>query len=312
MFKNLQMDFNLNHLKSFIVVARTGNLSMAAKELGTTQPNLGRQMTTLEKEVNLVLFARYPRGLDLTKQGQEFLSLCQDIIGSLAQGTSLIKQKDSDPEGGFHFVSGAGLLEAILENVASFSEKHPKLSFTFSSTVNPHQLQIGEADAAVMPVFQTASNSDFIQRPLYNTTIRVYASPNYLQLHSKPETLKDLQFHNIVVYGGEKQEAELNKQIINEKTLGILCPFMTVGTTPAMRTALVNGAGIGCFAYDQKIIEEGLLVDVFPDSPRQNVFYYYTYHRRLEGSPKIEAFYGFLKEITKVWEWPENKNELCK
>ena len=69
MLKNLQMDFNLHHLRSFIIVARTGNLSAAAYELNTTQPNLGRQMTALEKEVNLVLFARHPRGLGLTKQG---------------------------------------------------------------------------------------------------------------------------------------------------------------------------------------------------------------------------------------------------
>jgi len=32
--------------------------------------------------------------------------------------------------------------------------------------------------------------------------------------------------------------------------------------------------------------------------------YYYTYHKRLEGSPKIEAFYEFLKEVTKIWDWP--------
>ncbi len=55
------LDFNLDRLRSFIVVARTGNLSAAAKELGTTQPNLGRQMTALEKEVRLTLFSRHSR-----------------------------------------------------------------------------------------------------------------------------------------------------------------------------------------------------------------------------------------------------------
>lgn len=312
MLKNLQMDFNLNHLRSFIIVARTGNLSAAAKELGTTQPNLGRQMTALEKEVNLVLFVRHSRGLGLTKHGQEFLDLCQDIVGRLAQGTNVIREKDADPEGGFHFVSGFGLLETILENIASFSEKFPKITFNFSSIINAYQLQIGEADAAVMPIFQAAPDPDFIQHPLYDTTMRVCASPDYLHLHPKPETLEDLQFHNIIVYGGEKQDAELNKQIINEKTSKLLYPLMTVGTVPAMRTALINGAGIGCYAYNQKIMDKGLLVDIFPDMPHQIVSYYYTYHRRLEGSPKIEAFYEFLKEITKIWEWPEKKNISAK
>jgi DNA-binding transcriptional LysR family regulator len=310
--KNLQVDFSLHLLRSFIVVARLGNLSAAAKELSTTQPNLGRQMTILEKEVKLALFVRHPRGLCLTRQGQEFLDLCKDIVGCLAQGTNTIRQKDSEPEGCFNFVSGTGLLERILENIALFSDKFPKLTFNFPPAANVYQLQIGEADAAVMPVLQTTSNPDFIQRFLYNTTTRVYASPHYLKKHSTPKTLKDFKFHRIVAYGGEKQEVELNKQIINEETLNFVSPFMKVSTTPIMRTALMNGVGIGCYAYNRDIVEKGLLVDVLPDLPNQIDSYYYTYHRRLEGSPKIEAFYEFLKEITKVWEWPEKKDESIK
>ena len=300
------MDFNLAHLRSFIVVARTGNLSAAAKEIGTTQPNLGRQMTALEKEVNLVLFARHSRGLGLTKQGQEFLNLCQDIIGRLAQGTSIIREKDSDPEGNFHFISGFGLLETILENIASFSAQYPRLSFSFSSITNVYQLEIGEADAAVMPMSQTISNSDLIQRPLYNNTMRVYASPSYLKSHQTPRTLEDLQSHKVVVFSGEKQEI-LNKQILNKNTARLSKPFIEVATAPAMRIALINGGGIGCYAYNERIIKQGLLVDVFPDLPDHIISYYYIYHKRLEGSPKIEAFYKFLKEINKIWDWQKEK-----
>ena len=163
-----------------------------------------------------------------------------------------------------------------------------------------------------MPLLQGTSEPDFIQRPLYETTMRVCASPHYLQVHSTPETLEDLQFHKVIVYGGEKQEIELNRQIINEKTSKILSPFITIGNVPAMRTALINDVGIGCYAYDRKIMEKGLLVDVFPNMPSQNVSYYYIYHRRLEGSPKIEAFYEFLKEIAKVWEWRDKEGVLVR
>jgi DNA-binding transcriptional LysR family regulator len=297
------MDFNLDRLRTFIVVARMKNLSAAAKELGATQPNVGRQMAALEKEVNLVLFSRHSRGLDLTKQGQEFLDLCHDIVGRLAQGTDVIRERDSEPEGRFNFVCGIGLLETILENIVSFSEKFPKISFGFSSTTNVYQLQIGGADAAVMLVPQNASEPDFIQRPLYNNPMRIYASPHYFQSHPMPQTLKDLNFHKVILFAGEDQES-LNQQIMGSNLEGFSHPFIKVATTPAMRTALINGAGIGCYGYHQEIIDKGLLVDVFPDMPDQVVPYYYTYHKRLEGSPKIEAFYEFLKDITKIWERP--------
>lgn len=297
------MDFNLDCLRSFIIVARTGNLSAAAKELGTTQPSLGRQMTALENEVKLILFIRHPRGLGLTKQGQEFLDLCEEIVGQLSQVTSVIREKDSEPEGSFNFVCGIGLLETILENIALFSEKFPKISFRFSSVINVYQLQIGEADAAV--VAETISDSNFVQRPLYNNPVRIYASPYYLQSSSMPQSFADLQSHKVVVFKGEKLEV-LNQQIISNNPAAFLHPFIEVSTAPSMRTALINGAGVGCYGYHQEIMDQGLLIDVFPDMPDNIIPHYYTYHKRLEGSPKIEAFYKFLKEITKVWERPKN------
>lgn len=304
----MQIDFDINHLRAFMVVARKGNISEAARELGATQPNLGRQMTALSRQVGMELFIRHSRGVDLTRQGKEFFDLCQDIVGRLAQGIDIIREKDAEPQGTFNLITGLGLVELILENITSFSEKFPKLSFKWMSNVNiyklivsSYQLQTGEADAAVIP--EVIADPDFIQYPLYDTAMRVYASPHYLEMHSAPKALEDLQFHKVILYEGEKQEI-LNKQIINENTRNLIRPSIRLLSGPAMRMALMNGAGIGCYVYDKKIMEKGLLVDVFPDMPNHIVPYYYTYHKRLEGSPKIEVFYDFLKEITKDCEWP--------
>jgi DNA-binding transcriptional LysR family regulator len=312
------MDFDIDHLRAFIVVARKGNISEAARELGATQPNLGRQMTALSRQVGIELFIRHSRGIDLTRQGKEFFDLCQNIVGRLAQGIDIIREKDAEPQGSFHLFSGAGVLGNILENISLFSEKFPKVSFNFLTTANPfelhavhaYKLQIGEVDATIMPMLEPILDPDFVQRPLYDVAMRIYASPHYLQAYSTPKSLKDLQFHKVIFYEGEKQEIELNKPLINEKTVNLLSPFMTVGTVPAMRSALINGAGIGSYCYHKETITKGLLVDIFPDMPSHINSYYYTYHKRLEGSPKIEAFYEFLKEISKVWDWPGKENTL--
>lgn len=306
------MDFDINHLRAFMVVARKGNISEAARELGATQPNLGRQMTALSRQVGVELFIRHSRGIDLTRQGKEFFELCQNIVGRLAQGIDIIREKDAEPQGTFNFETGLGLTGAIMENIELFSEKFPKISFNCTSNVNiyqlivnSYQLQIGKADATVIP--EIIFDSDFIQRPLYETAMRVYASPHYLQTHSTPKTLEDLQFHKVIIYGGEKQEM-LNNQIISENTRNLLRPFIRLLSGPAMRTALINGTGIGCYGYEKRLMDKGLLVDVFPDMPSHIIPYYYTYHKRLEGSPKIEAFYEFLKEVTKIWDWPGKEN----
>ena len=256
-------------------------------------------MTALEKEVKLTLFVRHSRGLNLTKQGQEFLELCQDIVGQLAQGTDVIREKDLQSEGLFKFICGPGLLDQILNNLSLFSKKHPNFNLKFSSLSNPYQLQIGDVDATV--VLDKLNDPNFIQHPVYKGYVRIYASPKYFQTHPMPKSLSDLQLHKLIFYTGE-MTGILNKPMLNDPSLNLTKPYIQVPSMPAMAKALLSGSGIGCYAYNHELVKTGLLVDVFPDMPDHFDVYYYTYHKRLAGSPKIEAFYEFLKEISKIWE----------
>jgi DNA-binding transcriptional LysR family regulator len=297
------MDFNLDRLRAFIIVARTCNLSAAAKELGTTQPNVGRQMTALQKEIELTLFERHSRGIYLTKEGIEFLELCNDIVGRLAQGVNVIREKDSDAKGILKFITGTGTLERVFEKLSEFSQKCPQVKIHFNSLINVlecKQFQTGDLDVGVIPA--TFKDSDLVQEHLFDMSLSVYASPKYLQLNPSPMSLKDLNSHKLIIYTGIHQEI-FNKNLLEADTQDTIASFK-VDSGLSMRNALVNGHGIGCYGYDQTLIERNLLVEVFPDTPAQVIPYYYIYHKRLEGSPKIKEFHDFMKEVVKVWQRP--------
>lgn len=297
----------LSRLKSFAVVARTGNLSAAAKELGTTQPNLGRQMTALAKEVGMGLFVRHSRGVSLTAEGKEFLELCQRTVAQLDQGAALIRERRQNPKGTLKVVSGTGSLDMIFEHLSSFSLKYPELDFKFTTIADIFQFQIGDADVGLVPV--VFSDPDIIQHKLYDCFIRVYASPNYLKTHPFPKTLDDLKHHKLVIYKVEDPEVFKTHNIIPEGVSGNSAyrTHIELNSGAAIRSALINGLGIGTFLYTRNIVEKNLLVDVFPDMPDRKIPYYFTYHKNLEGSPKIQAFYEFLKEVSKVWQRPDGK-----
>ena len=59
-------------LKYFLTVANTNNITKAAKQLHITQPTLSRQIMELEKELDVALFDRTQRQLQLTKAGVLF------------------------------------------------------------------------------------------------------------------------------------------------------------------------------------------------------------------------------------------------
>ena len=65
---------NYHHLLYFWVVACTGSISKASRELLVSQPTISTQLKTLEESLGKQLFDRVGRGLELTETGRIVLS----------------------------------------------------------------------------------------------------------------------------------------------------------------------------------------------------------------------------------------------
>lgn len=70
----------LYRLKSFLSIVRTGNLTRSADQLHISQSALSSQLKQLESELELSLFVRSPRGMQLSSAGRELLPFVDDIL----------------------------------------------------------------------------------------------------------------------------------------------------------------------------------------------------------------------------------------
>ena len=70
------------HLRSFVVVAQTGNLTLAAKQLYTTPPAVSAHIKALEEELQVPLFIRTSKGMKLTEKGELLLKKAQKTLDS--------------------------------------------------------------------------------------------------------------------------------------------------------------------------------------------------------------------------------------
>ena len=75
----------LQQLKYADAVATFGSVSEAARRVFVTQPTLTEAVRTLEEELRVAIFTRTPKGVTVTREGEEFLGLARQILDDAAR-----------------------------------------------------------------------------------------------------------------------------------------------------------------------------------------------------------------------------------
>ncbi len=75
----------LKHLKLISVLGQELNMSSAAEKLHTSLPALSRSLSQLEQQLNLTLFDRTTRSIELTSAGHSLLHYANTILSQLEQ-----------------------------------------------------------------------------------------------------------------------------------------------------------------------------------------------------------------------------------
>jgi DNA-binding transcriptional LysR family regulator len=72
-----------HQLRTFLVVARTGSLTKAARELNASQPTVSLQLRALRKSVGTTLIERCDGGFRLTPAGEKLRCYAEETLGGL-------------------------------------------------------------------------------------------------------------------------------------------------------------------------------------------------------------------------------------
>ncbi len=147
---SLQLESDL--LRSFVAVAESRNFTRAADSLGRTQSAVSMQMKRLEELVGSPLFERGPRGVSLTRRGNDLLGNARRIVDLLDETAASLTAPELDGQVriGIPEEYGAPILSRALGN---FGKLHSNVEIMVRygcSSVNKEMLERGEQDLTVV------------------------------------------------------------------------------------------------------------------------------------------------------------------
>lgn len=148
--REYQYPYELRHLVYFQAVARQLHFRKAAESLGVAQPALSRQISQLEASLDLSLFNRTQRSVELTPAGVAFLERVEPILNSLSKLPSELKAVEQGEVGRVR-VSFTGLAMAtVLPGIIrQFARQYPGVRLELNESPTATQikdLREGEID----------------------------------------------------------------------------------------------------------------------------------------------------------------------
>lgn len=290
---------NLTLYKIFHTVAKTGNISKAAKELYISQPAISKSIQKLETQLHTILFKRSSRGVSLTQEGKLLSQYVDNAFSSLQTGEELLSHNRSLGISQLRIGVSTTLCKYILlPHLQNYIQKYPhvKLTITCQPTYQTlNLLEKNKIDLGLVGKTQNLKNLYF--QPFHSVQDTFVATRQYLDnLSLRSETANLFSSATFMML----DEENITRQSVN-RTLqdrGITLKNVLEITTMDLLIEFAKiGLGIACVIREfvQEELAQGLLqeVDLGLKFPKRTVGFACK-----KTDQNLPVIHNFLLELT--------------
>lgn len=187
---------SLNALRTFEAVARYMSFTRAAEELNVTQSAASRLVRSLEEYLQVPLFIRQSRRIELTDQGRFYNELVKDSLDRIEAGTiELISSKDGKGTLSIGMLPTFGT-RWLVPRLSSFQEANPEISLNIISSDGELDFIKERIDVAIR--FGHGNWPDAVVDPLMSEEIQVVCSPRLMEGKHPIVSYGSLQHHRLI------------------------------------------------------------------------------------------------------------------
>lgn len=193
----------LHQVRDFIAIAENASIRKAAKVLGLSQPTLTKSLRHLEDEMHVQLFARTPRGVELTPYGEVLLVRARLIEAESQKARQEIAQMRGEKEGTVTVGVSPTVATSLLPSaLTQFRKDYPNVRINIVGGLyyaHLPELRAGTMDFAVGAVPAGDPKSDLESEILfYNSTAITCRKGHSLRNATK---LSELEKAEWILYG---------------------------------------------------------------------------------------------------------------
>lgn len=196
---------DLANLNAFIAVAETGSFSEAAERLHLTQPAVSKRIAGLEQQLDVRLFDRLGREVNLTEAGRALLPRAYQILGVLDDTRRALTNLNGEVSGRLTLATSHHIgLHRLPPLLRAFTRSYPQVALDIQfldSEVAYEEILHGRAELAVITL-APESREPVQAVPVWSDPLDFVAAPEHPLARNGAVTLADVARHPAVFPGG--------------------------------------------------------------------------------------------------------------
>jgi len=287
----------LNALRTFEAAARRGGFSNAARELHVTPAAVSHQIKTLESHLDVQLFRRLPRGLEITEAGRQLLP---HLTRGLDHFARAVEELSSGDIAGPLTINTAPSFAALwlVPRLATFVRAYPDIELCVLAEETAPDLERGQVDIRLpygMGDYPGLETSLLMREQIF--PVCAPSLLNQLQIRR----FSDLRLHTLlhdVNTGAEEPTMTWRRWLRDAGVSGVDAGRgLKFGNSMLVVEAALRGQGValGRTWLVGEHLASGRLVRPLKASRPADYAYYAVTTRAGAKRPRVQAFLGWLE-----------------
>lgn len=290
-------------LRTFEAAARHLNFTRAADEVGLTPAAVSYQIKEIEAQLDVVLFTRTSRSIQLTPAGVVLFDATTDALDTLHRAAAKARRMS---RGARHLRVSVGARFAtnwLLPRLPAFRDAHPGLELTFDISDAVRDFDAEDVDVAIR--FGAGHTPGAISHRLFHTVVVPVCSPALLEQSPALVSPRDLFNHTLC--------------FVDCKPGGIVWPnwpmwmaaagiddfddSRSVAFTESSHVvqAVIDGGAVGLVEWElvERDVQAGRLVRLFEVGVRvaPQYAYHLVYPEGSDADPRVSALRNWILNL---------------
>lgn len=283
-------------MRLYVRIVETGSFSAVARELGTIQPTVSKQLTALEEHLGVRLLNRTTRQLSPTEAGRKYYDRCRHILDEVTDLESSLADLQNRTTGLLRVNAPVAFGQLyMLPLVFRFRQKYPGLAVDL--TLNDRFVDLVQEGVDVAIRFGDLADSQVVARRVGGVNRVCVASPDYLRERGTPHSPADLSAHNCITYNylfSNEWQFEGPQGPLSVRVKG----DFRANSAITIRAAALEGIGIAHMpaVFVQEDVDKGRLTQVLADYGPPPVDIHAVYPSARFLSSKVRLFLDFVRD----------------